>query len=201
MVTLYYATRSRSLRALWMLEEIGEPYERVAVDIRAKDHPTTDFLAVSPLGKVPAIVDGEARVAESGAILAYLADRFPAAGLAPPVEDRVARGRYLQWLFFAAANLEGAFLQKLRSLELDRGSTGWGSFEQVIEALEKALTPGPWLCGGRFTAADVILGIDLYYGREVMKIVPERPAIDGFLDRCLARPALQRAINIDSGVA
>lgn len=200
MVTLYYAPQTRALRALWMLEEIGDPYERVAVDIRADEHPTVDFLKVSPLGKVPALVDGEATVAESGAILAYLADRFPEAGLAPPVEDRAARGRYLQWLFFAAINVEGAYLQRIRNLQLERSSTGWGSFEHTIDALERALTPGPWLVGERFTAADVILGIDLYFGREVLKIVPERPAIEAYLDRCRERRALHRAINIDSGV-
>jgi glutathione S-transferase len=107
MITLYYATQSRSIRALWMLEEIGRPYERVKVDIRGRDHPRPDFLKVSPLGKVPVIVDGETSVAESGAVLLYLTERFPEARLAPPPGDP-ARGRFLQWLFFAAGVIEPA---------------------------------------------------------------------------------------------
>jgi len=198
MITLYYALRSRSIRALWMLEEIGQPYRRVRVDLRADDHPRPELLKASPLGKVPAIVDGDTSVAESGAILLYLAERFPETGLAPPPGD-AARGRFLQWLFFAAGNIEGAYMERLRGLEPQPQSTGWGSFDHTMQAVEQALTPGPWVLGERFSAVDVLLGIDLYYGREVMKIVPRRPAIDAFLDRCRERPALHRAIAIDGG--
>ena len=198
MITLYYALQSRSIRALWMLEEIGRPYRRERVDIHAKDHPSPEFLKISPLGKVPAIVDGETSVAESGAVLHYLAERFPEARLAPPPGDP-KRGRYLQWLFFAVGNIEAGYTAKLRGLELPPAQAGWGSFEQMMQAIERALTPGPWFAGDEFTAVDVLMGTDLYYGQEVMKIVPHWPAIDAFLDRCRARPALHRAIAIDSG--
>jgi len=200
MITLYYATQSRSIRALWMLEEIGQPYRRQRIDIRADDHPRPEFLKASPLGKVPAIADGETTVAESGAVLLYLAERFPEAGLAPPAGDPT-RGRFLQWLFFAAGNIEGAYMERLRGLQPEPRSSGWGSFERTIAAIEQAVTPGPWVLGERFSAVDVLLGIDLYYGQEVLKIVPRRPAIDAFLERCRARPALHRAIAIDSGSA
>ncbi len=198
MLTLYYAPQSRALRALWMLEEIGQPYERVRVDIRAADHPRPDFLRISPLGKVPALVDGETTVAESGAILAYLAERFPAAGLAPAVGDP-RRGAYLQWLFFAAGCIEPAYTQKMVGFDLGHSTAGWGSFDHVIAVMEQALTPGPWLLGEQFTAADLFLGIDLQFGQEVLKIVPALPAIQAFLERCRARPALRRAVAIDSG--
>lgn len=198
MIALYYALQTRSLRALWMLEEIGQPYERKRIDIHAADHPTADFLRVSPLGKVPAIADGPTTVAESGAVLFYLAERFPQAKLAPPPGDP-RRGRYLQWLFFAAANVEPAYMAKLRGIDLPHSTAGWGSFDHMIQVIEQALTPGPWIVGEQFTAVDVLLGSDLYFGQEVMKIVPHRPAIDAYLDRCRERPALHRAIAIDSG--
>jgi glutathione S-transferase len=200
MITLYYATQSRAIRALWMLEEIGRPYRRIQVDIRAKDHPRAELLKISPLGKVPAIVDGETSVAESGAVLLYLAERFPEAGLAPPPGDP-KRGRFLQWLFFAAGNIEAGFTAKLQGLDLPHSAAGWGSFEHMTQALEEALTPGPWIIGEQFTAVDILLGVDLYFGQEVMKIVPHSPAIDAYLDRCRQRPALHRAIAIDSGEA
>jgi glutathione S-transferase len=198
MITLYYATQSRAIRALWMLEEIGQPYRRVKVDIRAKDHPRPDFLKISPLGKVPAIVDGETSVAESGAVLLYLTERFPEADLAPPPGDP-SRGRFLQWLFFAVANIEAGYTQKLQGLELPHSTAGWGSFDHMMEVIERALTPGPWIVGEQFTAVDVLLGVDLYFGQEVMKIVPHTKAIDAYLERCRERPALHRAIAIDSG--
>jgi glutathione S-transferase len=200
MITLYYATQSRSIRALWMLEEIGRPYERVKVDIRGRDHPRPDFLKVSPLGKVPVIVDGETSVAESGAVLLYLTERFPEARLAPPPGDP-ARGRFLQWLFFAAGVIEPAYVEKLQGLKLAHSTAGWGSFDHVMQVIEQALAPGPWIVGEQFTAVDVLLGVDLYFGQEVMKIVPHSNAIDAYLERCRQRPALHRAIAIDSGEA
>lgn len=198
MITLYYALQSRSIRALWMLEEIGMPYERVRIDIHAQDHPSDAFLEISPLGKVPAIADGGTTVAESGAVLQYLAERFPEAKLAPPPGDP-KRGRYLQWLFFAAGNIEPGYTEKLQGLKLPHSQAGWGSFDRMMQAIEESLTPGPWIVGDQFTAVDVLLGVDLYYGQEVMKIVPHSAAIDAFLERCRQRPALQRAIAIDSG--
>lgn len=196
MLKLWWAPQSRALRAVWMLEELGEPYERIRVDIRAADHPTAALLAVSPLGKVPALQDGAVSVAESGAILAYLADRFPTAGLAPPPGDP-ARGRYLQWLFFAAANLEAAFFQKLRGMELEARMAGWGSFDKVMAVLDAELARGPWILGERFSAVDVLLGSDLKFGREGLKIVPATPALEAYIARCAARPGYRRAEALD----
>lgn len=195
---IYWAPRTRSLRALWLLEEIGCPYERVLVDIRsgAQDEPT--FRAINPMGKVPALADGEARVAESGAICAYLADRFPEAELAPSPGDPL-RGRYLQWLFFAAGCLEPAFLQRAAGLELSPVTAGWSSAERVSEVLERALSGGPWILGERFTAADCLLGTDIAFGIQVMRALEPRPAFTAYVERCDARPARQRALAIDAG--
>jgi len=184
------------MRALWMLEEAGCAYERVLVDITAGAQSHPDFLKINPMGKVPALMDGEAAVAESGAICAYLADRFPAAELAPPVGDP-ARGRYLQWLFFSAGCTEPAYTEKMNGWTTQSTAAGWGSFDKVISVQEEALAKGPWILGERFSAADVILGIDLHYGMNIVKIVPQKPVLQAYVARCLERPALQRAISID----
>ncbi len=194
---LYWAPRSRSFRMLWLLEEIGQPYQRVQVDIRNGGQSDPAFLKINPMGKVPALVDGDAVVAESGAIAAYLADRFPEAGLAPPIGDP-ARGAYLKWLFFSGNCVEGAFIEKFGKLQLPSSSAGWGSFARVVDVLEEAVRPGPWLLGDRFSAADVMIGADLHFGIEAFKLIEPRPAFDAYLARCTARPAFRRAQEIDA---
>jgi glutathione S-transferase len=194
---LYWWPKTRSLRALWMLEEVGCPYERVPVNITQGGQKDPAFLAVNPMGKLPALADGEAKLAESAAICAYLADKFPEAGLAPPVGD-ARRGRYLHWLFFAPACIEPAFTQKFAKIELPESSAGWGSYDRVFSVLEQTLTTGPWLLGESFSAADVMIGSDLWFGIHLFKLVEPKPAFRTYVDRCLARPALQRALAIDA---
>lgn len=197
---LYWAPWTRSSRVLWLLEEIGCPYERVLVDIRKGGQDEPAFRTINPLGKVPALADGETRVAESAAICAYLTERFPEAGLAPALGDPL-RGRYLQWLFFAAGCIEPAFLQKLHGLALEPGTAGWGSSERVMAVLEQALTPGPWILGDRFSAADCLLGTDLAFGLQVLQAVEPRHAFAAYIERCDARPARQRALAINADAA
>jgi glutathione S-transferase len=196
---LYWAPRTRSLRALWVLEESGLPYEREVIDIRAGGQSTPEFRAINPMMKVPALADGAARVAESGAICAYVAEK--AEGRLSPAPGDPARGRYLQWLFFAGNCIEPAFTQKFTNLQLPSSSAGWGDFNRVIEVLEEAVQPGPWLLGERFTSADVMIGSDLFFGIELFKIVEPRPAFIAYIDRCKARPAFKRALAIDNGEA
>jgi glutathione S-transferase len=184
------------------MEEAGRPYERVLVDIKKGDQNQPEFRAVNPMGKVPALADGEAKLAESAALCAYVAERCPEANLAPPVGDP-ARGRYLHWLFFAAGCIEAAYTQKMTQLKLPGGkaTAGWGSFDLVIDVLEKAVHPGPWVLGERFSAADIMIGSDLHFGLTLMKIVPERPAIMAYVARCSERPAFKRAQAIDAAGA
>jgi len=189
---LYGAPQTRSFRAIWMLEECDARYERVHVDIRAGAQATPDYHAVNPMEKVPALVDGEARVAESGAICAYLADRFPEAGLAPKILDP-ARGRYLQWLFFSGNCVEPSFIEKVLKFEVSPAQAGWGGYQKVLDVLEEAVQPGPWLLGDRFTAADVMIGADLFFGIRAFRLFETRPAFDAYLDRCMERPAFVRA--------
>jgi glutathione S-transferase len=149
------------------------------------------------MAKVPALTDGPVSVSESGAICAYVAEACPDAGLAPPLGDP-ARGRYLQWLFFSPACIEPAYLVKYANISVRPETAGFGDFDRVFDVLEAAVQPGPWLLGDRFSAADVIIGADLHFGIDIFKIVPERPALRAYIDRCLARPAFQRAKAIDA---
>ncbi len=195
---LYWSPNTRSQRALWMLEEAGLPYERVKLDLGAGEHKRPAFLAVNPMGKVPALEDGAAKVAESAAICAYVADRATDSGLAPPIGDP-DRGRFLHWLFFSAGCVEPAYMQKAMGWTVDRPSmAGWGTYEAVMDVLDAALATGPWLLGDRFTAADVMIGSDLHFGVRVFKFVESRPNFEAYIDRCTARPAFQRAMAINA---
>ncbi|HWL68873.1 MAG TPA: glutathione S-transferase family protein [Geminicoccus sp.] len=193
---LYWAPKTRSIRILWLLEEIGQPYERVTLDIRNGPQTDPDFLRLNPMGKVPVLVDGQAVVSESGAIVAYLADRFPEARLAPPLGDP-RRGQYLKWLFFSGNCIEGAFIEKFGDLKLPEVAAGWGSFARVVDVLEQAVADGPWLLGETFTAADVMIGADLHFGMVALRIIEPRPALTAYVERCQARPAWQRSVAID----
>ncbi len=194
---LYWAPRTRSLRALWMLEEAGVPYERVRIDLTAGEQKSAEFRAINPMAKVPALTDGPVAVAESGAICAYVAEAYPEAGLAPLLGDP-ARGRYLQWLFFSPGCVEQAFLAKSANVSIRPEAAGFGDFDRVFDVLEAAVATAPWLLGERFSAADVMIGLDLHFGIDIFKLVPSRPALRAYVDRCLARPALQRAKAIEA---
>lgn len=195
---LYWSPNTRSTRALWLMEEAGLPYERVKLDLAAGEHKRPEFLAVNPMGKVPALTNGEAKVAESAALCAYVADLAPDSGLAPPIGDP-DRGRWLHWLFFSAACIEPAYMQKAMGWTIDRPSlAGWGGYDAVMDVLDQALSTGPWLLGDRFTAADVMVGTDLHFGVRLFKFVESRPNFEAYIDRCEARPAFQRAAAINA---
>jgi glutathione S-transferase len=195
---LYWAPQSRAMRALWMMEEAGLPYERVLVDIRSGEQSRPDYARINPMMKVPALSDGEASLAESAAICAYVAEKAP--HLAPPVGSP-ERARYLHALFFAANCIEGAFAAKFGNLEIPSMQAGWGTFERMTGVLEGWLAQGPWLLGERFSAADVMIGADLYFGVTLFKIIDERPVFTAYLDRCMQRPAFRRAQAIDAAGA
>ncbi|HXW69955.1 MAG TPA: glutathione S-transferase family protein [Methylocella sp.] len=197
MIKLYWAPHTRSLRALWLLEEAGVAYERVRLDLAAGEQKTPEYRTINPMAKVPALTDGEVSVAESGAICAYIADTYPNAGLAPPIGDPL-RGRYLQWLFFSAGCIEQAFLAKFGNLQLRPESASFGDFDRVFDVIEAAIAKGPWLLGEGFSAADVLIGSDIYFGMDIFKLIPSRPALRAYVDRCLERPAFARARAIDA---
>lgn len=196
---LYWAPRTRSFSALWILEEIGAPYERELIDIRRGDQDKPAYRAINPMGKVPALVDGAAAVAEQGAICAWLADRFPEAGLAPTVADPL-RGPYLRWLFFAGNCIEPAYMQKFMGWTTTKSQAGWGNYELVVEVLDRALAQGPWILGERFSAADVMIGSGVHFGL-AFGLLERRPAFEAYDARCTARPAFARASAIDGEAA
>lgn len=195
-LTFYTNPMSRGQIARWMLEEVGQPYEQVLLDY-GTTMKAPDYLAVNPMGKVPAIRHGDTVVTEAAAICAYLADAFPAAGLAPPPGER---GAYYRWLFFAAGPVEAAVTAKsLGKLapEDKQVMAGYGTFEHTVDALERAVPTGDaWIAGPNFSAADVYVGAQVDWGL-MFKSMPTRPAFEAYAERLRARPAYQRAKAID----
>ena len=198
MMQLYWCPRSRSFSALWLMEEIGEPYERVLIDITTGAQKAPEFLKINPMGKVPALKDGDATIAEASAICTYVADRYPETGLAPPPNDP-RRAKYLQWLFFSPGCIEPALIQIYAKLDIPTSTAAWGSAAQVFDVLDAALEKGPFLLGETFTAADIMIGSGLNFAVRMFKMVPTRPAFDRYLDICSARPAFQRATMLAAG--
>jgi len=198
MMKLYWAPRSRSFSALWLMEETGQPYERVLTDITKGAQKTPEYLAINPMGKVPALSDGEAALAEAAAICAYVAERYPQAQLAPPVGDP-RRAKYLYWLFFAPSCIEPAMVQLATKIEMSPVSAGWGDAQRVFDVLDAALAKGPWILGDQFSAADVAIGSALNFAVRLFKMAPSRPSFERFLDACAARPAFQRASVMAAG--
>ncbi|MBN9599283.1 MAG: glutathione S-transferase family protein [Afipia sp.] len=192
---LYWSPRSRSFTTLWLMEETGQPYERVLTDISTGANKTPDYLAINPMGKVPALVDGDVTMAEAAAICAYVVDRYPQARLAPALDDP-RRAKYLQWLFFATGCIEPAILQAYLKFEIPTSTAAWGSTTQTFDVLDRALETGPWLLGDDFTAADVAVGAGMNYAIRMFNMVPTRPNFDRYLDACAARPAFQTAAKL-----
>jgi glutathione S-transferase len=198
MMKLYWAPRSRSFTALWLMEETGQPYERVLTDITTGAQRTPEYLAINPMGKVPALGDGDATLAEAAAICAYVAERYPEAKLAPPLGDS-KRAKYLYWLFFSPGCIEPAIVQLATKIEMNPVAAGWGEAQRVFDVLDAALSKGPWMLGDTFSAADIVIGSGLNFAVRQFKMVQSRPAFDAYIDRCAARPAFQRAEKLAAG--
>ncbi len=192
-LTLYHASPSRSSVALWMLEEVGEPYDLHLLNLQNGDQRKPDYLAINPMGKVPALRHGDTVITEVAAICTYLADAFPQANLAVPI-GTPARGVYLKWLFFGPGCLEAAVIDRAapRKEEARPAMLGYGDFDTTMNVLAKAVEKGPWLMGEQFTAADVVIGANIRWGM-VFKLIPERPEFLAYAQRIAARPAAQRA--------
>ncbi len=201
-IVFYTHPQSRGRIVRWMLEEVGQPY-RTEVLGYGEDMKSPAYLAINPMGKVPAIVHRGVVVTEAAAICGYLADAFPQAGLAPAQDDPL-RGSYFRWLFFAAGPVEAAVSAKAFGLLAPpdkAGMVGYGSFERMADTLEKAAADAaPWLLGERFSAADVYLGSQVLWGT-MFKTLPERPAFAEYAARLRARPAWQRAAALDDALA
>jgi glutathione S-transferase len=194
MLTLYHSPQSRSTRMLWLLEEIGEPYEVKYVTIRRGDGTgAPDAKNPHPEGKVPALMHDGTLVKESGAICLYLTDAFPKNGIGPKVGDK-DRANYLYWLFNYAADLEPAMIARM---------TGGGDnpmmqrgYDQCMARLTKALKAGDYILGGKFSSADVLFASAVQWMR---KQFPDDKVYDRYLERCIARPAYTRGEAKDKG--
>ena len=191
-VVFYHNPMSRGRIVHWMLEESGAPYRIELINFEKGEHKKPAFLAINPMGKLPAIAHRGAVVTECGAICAYLADAFPAAKLAPAAGEN-ARGTYLRWMFFGQGCVEPAIIDRMLSRPpVEKTSAlGYGSYDDVMNTLEKALTPGPYLLGERFSAADIYVGAQLGFCAMV-KCLDPRPIFQQYLARLAQRPAHQR---------
>ena len=199
-LTFYTNPMSRGRIARWMLEEVGEPYETVLLDY-GTTMKGADYLAVNPMGKVPAIRHGDTVVTEAAAICAYLADAFPEKGLAPPLGDPL-RGPYFRWMFFAAGPVESAVTGKSLGLLAPaekKMMAGYGSFEETIDALEQAVSGSDYICGDRFSAADVYVGSQIGWGM-MFGSIEKRPAFEDYFGRLTRRPAAIRARETDDSI-
>lgn len=197
-ITLFHTPRTRSSGVLRLLEELEAPYDLHVLPPGAQREPA--FLVVNPMGKVPAITDNGAVVTETVAIYIYLADRFPGAGLAPPVGDPM-RGPYLRWIAFYGSSFEPAMMD--RALQREGGprqSSPYGSYDDVLHTLTDQLARGPYLLGERYSAADVLWAGSLGY-LTAFKLVPEMPVIMEYMARVNARPGIQRAAARDEALA
>lgn len=195
---LYHLAPSRSSVVLWMLEEIGRPFD--LREVKRTETRTPDYLAVNPMGKVPTLVHNGVAITETAAICCYLADTFPEAGLAIPVGDRL-RGPYLKWLFFGPGCFEPALIDRMYDRPPAPASTaGWGDLDTIVKVLADALTPGPFLLGRQFTAADVTIGSGVRWALR-LKAIPERQEFVDYVARLEARPARQRVAETDQRLA
>ena len=200
-LTLYHAAPSRSSIALWMLEEVGEPFDIHLLSFKKGETRTADYLKLNPMGKVPALKHGDVVVTEAAAICTYLADAFPQAKLNVPIGDP-RRGIYLKWLFFGPTCVEAAIMDRSfpRAGEPPRQALGYGDHESVINVLSEAVQKGPYLLGEQFTAADVVIGSGLRWGM-MFKGIPERPEFVAYAGRMAERPAAKRATAKDQELA
>lgn len=192
-IVFYYNPMSRARIVHWMLEEVGAPYRMELISFDKGEHKKAAFLAVNPMGKLPALVHRGTAVTETAAICAYLADAFPAAGLAP-APTSPERGTYYRWMFFAAGCVEPALMDRMLSRPAASRPTanGYGCYEDTVNTLEKALSPGPFILGDRFSAADVYIGSQIGFGM-MMKSLDPRPAFGAYVARFAERPAYKRA--------
>jgi glutathione S-transferase len=197
-VTFYTNPMSRGRIVRWMLEETGAPYETELLDYATtmKQEP---YLSINPMGKVPAIRHGDKVVTECAAICAYLADAFPQAGLAPATDDRAD---YYRWLFYAAGPVEQAVTTKAMGFtpSPEQGRmVGYGSFDQMVDVLEKLVDGRDYVAGNRFSAADVYVGSQLGWGL-MFGTLPKRPAFEAYVARLQERPAYRSATEKDDAL-
>lgn len=199
-IVFYTNPMSRGRIVRWMLEELGQPYRTEVLDY-GTTMKAPAYRAINPMGKVPAIRHRGVTVTECAAICAYLADAYPEAGLAPAFDDP-ARGTYLRWMFFAAGPVDAAVTAKSLGWQAPperQGMVGYGSYEQMVDALETAVEAGPFMLGDRFSAADVYVGSQIGWGLQ-FRTLPDRETFKTYAGRIMSRPAAIRAREMDDAL-
>ena len=198
MLTLYTNPMSRGRIVRWMLEEVGAPYDVVMLGY-ADSMKAPDYLAINPMGKVPAIVHDGKVVTEGAAICVYLAETFPEASLAPTADERAD---YYRWLFFAAGPIEAAVTNRSLGVvptEQQQRMAGYGTYDRMVDVFEQAVSARDYIAGARFTAADVYVGAQAIWGMQFGSL-PKREALVAYADRLTARPAYARAAAMDDAL-
>jgi len=190
-ITLYHHPFSRASGVVWMLEEVGVPYELRFVDILKGGQKAPEILALNPMGKLPVLTDGDAVITEGAAIGIYLADKYAPGKLAPKL-DAPERGTFLRWSFFAPSVIEPGSIAKGAGWAYKEGQAGWGNYDAMLQAMEHAIGKGPYLLGEQFTMADVIFGGTLRF-MLTFKMIEPRDAFTAYAARLGERPALKRA--------
>ena len=198
-LVFYTHPMSRGRIVRWMLEELGIAYRTELLELGSAMK-APDYLAINPMGKVPAVVHGDQVLTETAAICVYLADVFPDAGLAPPIEQR---GDYYRWLFFAAGPFEAAIANRGLGFEVpqeNQRSIGYGSFDLVVDTLERIVASRPFIAGESFSAADVYVGSQIGFGLQ-FGMIDKRAGFEGYWERLSMRDAYLRAQEIDAAAA
>ena len=191
-LVLFHAPNTRSSGVLVLLEELGADCALHVLDMKAGEQRAPAYLAVNPMGKVPALKHGDALVTEQVAIFLYLADLFPQNGLAPPIGNPL-RGPYLRWMVYYASCFEPALVDRaLKREPAPRSTSPYGDYDTMLATLTDQLARGPYILGSEFTAADVLWGTALTWTTK-FKLVPELPVIAAYIGRINARPAVARA--------
>lgn len=198
MITLYHHPYTRAANVVWMLEEVGVPYELAFVDVMAGAQKADELLTLNPMGKLPTLVDDGVVITESAAIALYLGDRYASPRLAPALDDP-RRAAYLRWSFFAPSVIEPNLMAKSMGWTYKEGQAGWGNHEAMLAALEGALT-NDYVLGDQFTMADCVLGGTLRYMLR-FKMIEPRERFVAYAERLSQRPASQRAEAINARVA
>jgi glutathione S-transferase len=199
-VTLFHSPNTRSTGTLVLLEELGADYELHVLNMKAGEQRGAAYLAINPMGKVPALKHGDALVTEQVAVFLYLADLYPEAGLAPAIGDPL-RGPYLRWMAFYGSSFEPALVDRAMKREPAPPSTAtYGDYDTMLKTLTDQLAAGPYLLGERFSAADVLWGTALTW-TTMFKLVPELPVITSYMARVNARPAVARVRAKDAELA
>lgn len=198
-VTLHHSPNTRSTGALILLEELGAPYRLNVLNMKAGENRQPAYLAINPLGKVPAVTHGEALVTEQVAVFLYLADLFPEAGLAPPIGDPM-RGPYLRWMAFYGSSFEPALIDRSQKHVPPASMAPYGDYDTMLNTLVGQLEKGSFLLGEHFTAVDVLWGTALRW-TTMFGLVPDLPVIKAYIERVEARPAVARARAKDAELA